>query len=87
VGPIFLRIRLHWAAINTAAMGTLTVTTKAMAMTVAMQGGMTFHTDMFCKVKTALDVLGLSMSPASAQQSSWAHVRSDAEISRGADRR
>jgi hypothetical protein len=57
VGPIFLRIRLHhWAAINTAAMGTLTVTTKAMAMTVAMQGGMTFHTDMFCKVKTALDV-------------------------------
>ena len=56
MGPIFLRIRLHrWAAINTAVMGTLTVTTKAMAMTVAMQGGMTFHTDMFCKVKTALD--------------------------------
>ena len=57
MGPIFLRIRLHhWPAINTAAMGTLTVTTKAMAMSVAMQGGMTFHTDMFCKVKTALDV-------------------------------
>jgi len=37
-------------------MGALTVITKAMAMIVAMQGGMTFHTDMFCKVKTALDV-------------------------------
>ena len=37
-------------------MGTLTVTTKAMAISVAMQGGMTFHTDMFCNVKTALDV-------------------------------
>jgi hypothetical protein len=55
VGPIFLRIRLHhWAAINKAAMGTLTVTTKAMAMTVAMQGGMTLHTDMFCKVKNGV---------------------------------
>ncbi len=37
-------------------MGTLTVTTKTMATTVAMQGGKTFQTDMFCKVKTALDV-------------------------------
>jgi hypothetical protein len=27
-----------------------------MAISVAMQGGITFHTDMFCKVKTALDV-------------------------------
>ncbi len=44
------------SAINAAAMGTLTVTTKAMATTVAMQGGKTFQTDMFCKVKTALDV-------------------------------
>jgi hypothetical protein len=43
-------------AINTAAIGTLTVTTKAMATRVAMQGGKTFHADMFCKVKTALDV-------------------------------
>ncbi len=41
---------------NTAAIGTLTVTTKAMAISVAMQGGMTFHIDMFCKVNTALDV-------------------------------
>ena len=44
------------SAIKTTAMGTLTVTTKAMAISVAMQGGITFHTDMFCKVKTALEV-------------------------------
>jgi hypothetical protein len=27
-----------------------------MAITVAIQGGITFHTDMFCKVNTALEV-------------------------------
>ncbi len=43
-------------AINAAAMGALTVTTKAMAITVAMHGGKTFQMDMFCKVKTALEV-------------------------------
>jgi hypothetical protein len=37
-------------------MGTLTVTTKAMAINVAMHGGKTFQTDMFCKVKTAFEV-------------------------------
>ena len=37
-------------------MGRLTVATKPIAMTVAMQGGMTFQTDMFCSVNTALDV-------------------------------
>ena len=44
------------SAINAAAMGRLTVATKPIAMTVAMQGGMTFQTDMFCSVNTALDV-------------------------------
>jgi len=43
-------------AIKAAAMGALTVTTSAMAMSVAMHGGKTFQTDMFCKVKTALEV-------------------------------
>ena len=43
-------------AVNTAAMGALTVTTKPMAISVAMHGGITFQTDMFCKVKTALEV-------------------------------
>jgi len=44
------------SAINAAAMGALTVTTNAIAISVAMHGGRTFQTDMFCKVKTALEV-------------------------------
>ncbi len=35
------------SAINAAAMGALTVTTNAIAISVAMHGGKTFQTDMF----------------------------------------
>ena len=39
-----------------AAIGRLTVPTKAMAQTVAMHGGSTFHTSMFSTVNRALEV-------------------------------
>jgi len=42
-------------------MGALTVTTSAMAMSVAMHGGKTFQTDMFCKGK---DGVGGGCDPA-----------------------
>ena len=38
------------------AIGTLTVNTKAIAATVAAQGGSTFQTNMFSAVNTAFDV-------------------------------
>ncbi len=44
------------STVNAAAMGKLTVTTKPIATIVATHGGSTFQTDMFCRVKTALEV-------------------------------
>ena len=41
---------------STAAIGPLTVSTKAIAPTVPAQGGSTFHTNMFSTVYTAFDV-------------------------------
>ena len=41
---------------HTVAMGTLTVETKTIAVTVAAQGGNTFQTHMFSTVYTAFDV-------------------------------
>src|SRR5262249_61757528 len=68
-------------AINAAAMGALTVTTKAMAISVAMHGGKTFQTDMFCKVKTGWEgaVIGLAKVPAFG----WANKRGEARVKCG----
>ena len=41
---------------RTADIGRLTVATKLIAATVAMQGGSTFQTNMFSTVKTAFEV-------------------------------
>jgi hypothetical protein len=43
-------------AIKVAAIGTLIVNTKAIAATVATQGGKTFHMNMFSAVNMALEV-------------------------------
>ena len=42
--------------VRPAAIGTLTVNTKAIAAMVATQGGNTFHMNIFSPVNTALDV-------------------------------
>ena len=41
---------------NVPAIGKLTVTTNPIATRVATQGGITFQTNMFCRVKTAFEV-------------------------------
>ena len=43
-------------AVKVAAIGTLIVSTKAIAATVATQGGSTFHMNMFSAVNMALEV-------------------------------
>jgi hypothetical protein len=45
-------------------MAQLTVATRAIAQTVAMQGGSTFHTNMFSTVKNALDVAVMRLASA-----------------------
>ncbi len=45
-----MNTRMPASTVSDAAIGTLTVTTKTIATTVAMHGGMTFQTNMFCNV-------------------------------------